>query len=77
VTPQTTPLNLIIHFEGGGYDRYPIVGWIPSPREPEVWSPVVAIWDNQAAIAVHSYTTSIMFGDGVRTIATAYLAGAK
>jgi hypothetical protein len=77
MTPQTTPLYLTIYFDDGTNGKYPIVGWVPSTREAEVWSPVVAVWDNRVALTIHSHTTSILFGDGTRVISTAYLAGAQ
>lgn len=77
MTPQTTPLYLIIHFEDGDYDRYPVIGWAPSNAGPDVWAPVVAIWDNRVALTIYGDTRVIMFGDHTRIISTAYLGGSK
>ena len=77
MTPQTTPLYLIIHFDDDTNGKYPIVGWAPSNAGPEVWAPVVAIWDNRVAVTIYGDTKIIPFGTRNRIIKDAYLGGDK
>lgn len=76
MTPQLQPLDLFIHFTDGNVGSYPIIGWVDT-IDPNTKAPVIVVWDNRVAVAVHQTTNSLRFGDVNREIKSAYLGRAK